>query len=79
MFDLNTLRIGDEVLVNTNVPNGWPFGGEGRSIFLSGIREATIIAGSRHRIGFLVDGKECFPVEPETLITGYVIRQLEND
>lgn len=71
-------KIGDEGYVDTSLPHGWP-DGEGKSaIYNTGIREATIIdVGGR--LGFLVDGVMCSPSGPKVLITGRIVRQLEND
>ena len=71
-------KIGDEVYVDTSIPNGWPMGWE-RTIFNTGIREATIIDLGLGQTGFLVEGVVCKPMFTERLITGCIVRQLEND
>lgn len=71
-------KIGDEVYVDTTIPNGWPTMGA-MAVFNTGIREATIIDLGLGQTGFLVEGVVCKPMFTERLITGRIVRQLEND
>lgn len=69
------LQVGDEVLLDTNLPFGWP-----RGIFMTGLQKGVVGETHSEDTGdFYVHGIRCNPVFPNVLIKDIIPISLENE